>query len=111
METASCSSDKRVVSTDNESHGLPRCQLRIQIDTHHGFKHICEIQYHHKELKKLGKELGFHQSYEYFRSYFAGATGSLEDRLGDLELMSPRRSYGCFVSRRALVEKYGRRAS
>jgi tetratricopeptide (TPR) repeat protein len=62
--------------------------LHIQIDTNDGFKHICEIQIHHQEMKDLDKELTSHLYYEYFRSYFAGATGSLKERLEDLKLIS-----------------------
>lgn len=51
------------------------------------FHHICEIQMHHQALKILDKLLDSHQHYEYFRSYFAGATTSLQGRLADLELI------------------------
>jgi tetratricopeptide (TPR) repeat protein len=36
----------------------------------------------------LNKELSSHLYYEKFRSYFAGATGSLKERLEDLKLIS-----------------------
>jgi tetratricopeptide (TPR) repeat protein len=62
--------------------------LHIQIDTNDGFKHFCEIQIHHQEMKELNKELNSHMYYEHFRSYFAGATGSLKERLEDLKLIS-----------------------
>ncbi|CAJ1960020.1 unnamed protein product [Cylindrotheca closterium] len=52
-----------------------------------GFFHICEIQLHHSEIYKLDKVLMSHDYYEYFRTYFAGATHSLKDRLDDLKLI------------------------
>ena len=36
----------------------------------------------------LGKRIGSHAFYEFFRSCFAGAAGSLQERLEDLELIS-----------------------
>ncbi|CAJ1945284.1 unnamed protein product [Cylindrotheca closterium] len=62
--------------------------IHIQIDTKLGFKHICEIQIHHKLIRELDKTLNSHGHYEYFRSYFAGATASLQERLTDLELIN-----------------------
>ncbi|CAJ1946549.1 unnamed protein product [Cylindrotheca closterium] len=55
--------------------------------TSNDFHHICEIQMHHQALKVLEKQVHSHQYYEYFRSYFAGATSSLQERLDDLKLI------------------------
>ncbi|CAJ1932944.1 unnamed protein product [Cylindrotheca closterium] len=65
--------------------------IHIQLDTKKGFHHICEVQLHHKEMIELEKEIGSHEFYEFFRSYFAGATGSLRERLDDLQLISEGR--------------------
>ncbi|CAJ1966464.1 unnamed protein product [Cylindrotheca closterium] len=62
--------------------------FHIQISTLHGFKHICEIQIHHKEMKKLDKELLSHFYYEFFRSYLTRDEDALQDRLDDLEVIT-----------------------
>ena len=62
--------------------------LCIQIDTKHGFKHICEIQIHLDSLKNLAERLNSHKFYEYFRTYFSGATTTLKERLDDLEIIT-----------------------
>lgn len=54
---------------------------------HSYFHHICEIQMHHQALQELEKEVHSHNYYEFFRSYFAGATTTLQERLDDLELI------------------------
>jgi tetratricopeptide (TPR) repeat protein len=82
-----------IVKSKNRFHepsltGYRDINIQFQIDTRKGFKHICEIQIHHKEIKKLDKELKSHDYYEYFRSYFAGATSSLKERLEVLKLIS-----------------------
>jgi tetratricopeptide (TPR) repeat protein len=68
--------------------GYRDLNLCIQVDTHQGFKHICEIQIHHGAIKFMDTQLKSHVHYEYFRSYFAGATDSLKDRLDDLKAIS-----------------------
>ncbi|CAJ1966465.1 unnamed protein product [Cylindrotheca closterium] len=68
--------------------------FHIQIDTLGGFKHICEVQIHHEEIKKLEKELQSHLYYEFFRSYFAGGEDGLKDRLNDLELIMQHKDAG-----------------
>lgn len=61
----------------------------IQLDSgNDGFKHVCEIQIHHQAIQALSKELNSHAYYEYFRRYFAGATGALQERLNDLQVIS-----------------------
>mmetsp|Transcript_16084 Transcript_16084/g.39386 ORF Transcript_16084/g.39386 Transcript_16084/m.39386 type:complete len:725 (+) Transcript_16084:107-2281(+) len=62
--------------------------FHIQINTLHGFKHIGEIQIHHKEMKKMDKQLRSHFYYEFVRSYSAGGADGLEDRLNDLEVIT-----------------------
>jgi len=62
--------------------------LHIQIDVGKDFKHICEIQVHHMAMHRLSEELDAHKYYEFFRKYYAGATGSLTDRLDDLVFIS-----------------------
>ncbi|KAL3943271.1 MAG: hypothetical protein SGBAC_002642 [Bacillariaceae sp.] len=62
--------------------------LHVQISTLNGFEHVCEIQIHHKEMKKLGKELKSKFYYEFFRSYLAGGEDKQKDRLNDLEAMT-----------------------
>jgi len=66
--------------------GYRDLNLHIRINCE-GFTHICEIQIHHKSIYVLDKALGTHRYYEYFRKYFAGATGSLEERLNDLRMI------------------------
>jgi tetratricopeptide (TPR) repeat protein len=61
--------------------------IQVQIEMPQGFKHICEIQIHHKQINKLNSELESHHYYEYFRSYFSGATTSLKERLDDLTMI------------------------
>mmetsp|Transcript_31134 Transcript_31134/g.74848 ORF Transcript_31134/g.74848 Transcript_31134/m.74848 type:complete len:707 (-) Transcript_31134:848-2968(-) len=60
----------------------------IRIECQFGFQHICEIQIHHAGMKKLDSDLKSHALYEYFRSFFAGATEGLTDWLEDLEMIS-----------------------
>ncbi|KAL3941946.1 MAG: hypothetical protein SGBAC_003774 [Bacillariaceae sp.] len=70
--------------------GYRDINMCIQIDVVDGeysFKHTCEIQIHHKDIKSLTKSLHSHDFYEYFRKYFAGATESLKDRLEDLKMI------------------------
>mmetsp|Transcript_31811 Transcript_31811/g.77065 ORF Transcript_31811/g.77065 Transcript_31811/m.77065 type:complete len:845 (+) Transcript_31811:1045-3579(+) len=67
--------------------GYRDLNIQFQITINDRFKHICEIQIHHHAIKILDKELNTHKYYEYFRSYFAGATSSLKDRLDDLRLI------------------------
>jgi hypothetical protein len=74
--------------------GYRDLNILIQIDTSQGFKHICVVEMHHKAIKKLDKKLKSHVYYEYFRSYFAGATGSLKERLDDLKLISDGAAVG-----------------
>jgi len=52
------------------------------------FNHVCEIQIHHAEIYKLNSQLHSHDYYEFMRSYFAGDTGSLQERLDDLRRIS-----------------------
>jgi tetratricopeptide (TPR) repeat protein len=68
--------------------GYRDLNIHFQISIDNKFKHICEIQVHHKAIKELDTELDSHKYYEYFRRYFAGATGSLNERLDDLTLIS-----------------------
>lgn len=76
--------------------------IRIDVVTNHldqEFYHICELQIHHKAIQHLDKSLQSHDYYEYFRSYFAGATGSLEDRLEDLKaIINSGAVYGSFLN-------------
>jgi len=69
--------------------GYRDINFHIQLkNTKHGdFEHICEIQVHHRAIHSLDKELNTHLHYEYFRSYFAGATGSLKELLDDLKFV------------------------
>jgi len=70
--------------------GYRDINMCIQIDVvdgEHSFKHICEVQIHHKDIKSLTKSLHSHEFYEYFRKFFAGATDSLKDRLEDLQMI------------------------
>ncbi|CAJ1968958.1 unnamed protein product [Cylindrotheca closterium] len=62
--------------------------LHIHIETDRGFKHVCELQIHLQDMKALENTLESHKYYEYFRSYFAGATDSLKERLDDLKAIS-----------------------
>ena len=69
--------------------GYRDINMYIQIDVVdkvYSFKHICEIQVHHKDIKSFSKQLHSHHYYEDFRKFFAGATDSLKDRLEDLEM-------------------------
>jgi tetratricopeptide (TPR) repeat protein len=50
--------------------------------------HICEIQIHHAAIYFINTQLKSHVYDEYFRSYFAGATDSLKNRLDDLKAIS-----------------------
>ncbi|KAL3944605.1 MAG: hypothetical protein SGBAC_001317 [Bacillariaceae sp.] len=50
-----------------------------------GFQHTCELQVHQRDLKKVCTEMSSHESYEYFRSYYAGETETLEESLEDLK--------------------------
>ncbi|CAJ1945027.1 unnamed protein product [Cylindrotheca closterium] len=68
--------------------GYRDLNLHIQIQMPSEIRHTCEIQIHHIAIRQLEKQLNGHKFYEYFRSYFAGATGSLEDRLNDLRFIS-----------------------
>ncbi|CAJ1939027.1 unnamed protein product [Cylindrotheca closterium] len=70
--------------------GYRDLNIQFQIDTGKGFKHVCEVQIHHKAIKKLDEELRSHDYYQFFRSYFAGATSSLEERLELLKRISSR---------------------
>jgi len=47
--------------------------------------HTCELQIHHREMKQLDAQLGSHSIYEYFRTYFKGCVGTVENRLRLLE--------------------------
>ncbi|KAL3935242.1 MAG: hypothetical protein SGBAC_009205 [Bacillariaceae sp.] len=67
--------------------GYRDLNIHFRMTTEDGISHICEIQVHHKALKVLEKKLESHELYEYFRKYFAGATGKLKERLGDLKLV------------------------
>ncbi|CAJ1949233.1 unnamed protein product [Cylindrotheca closterium] len=67
--------------------GYRDLNFHIQLDGGGGFQHICEIQVHHRAIQCLDYTLMTHNYYEYFRSYFSGATGSLEERLNDLKLI------------------------
>ncbi|KAL3930054.1 MAG: hypothetical protein SGBAC_011936 [Bacillariaceae sp.] len=67
--------------------GYRDLNIQFQVDTGKGFYHTCELQIHHKAIKELDEELRTHKFYEYFRSYFAGATHSLKDRLSVLKLI------------------------
>ncbi|KAL3930647.1 MAG: hypothetical protein SGBAC_011671, partial [Bacillariaceae sp.] len=64
--------------------GYRDINICIQVDVPWGFKHICQLQIHHKDIKALDVELCSHMYYEFFRSYFAGSTDSFEDQLEDL---------------------------
>lgn len=82
-----------IVKAKNRFHtpslsGYRDLNLHIQIQVNSSFQHICEIQMHHQAIKTLEKKLQSHDYYEYFRSYFAGATDSLEERLADLKHIS-----------------------
>lgn len=50
--------------------------------------HICELQLHHKAIKEADAQLGSHRYYEFLREYYDGSTGSLEERLEDLRMIS-----------------------
>ncbi|CAJ1966754.1 unnamed protein product [Cylindrotheca closterium] len=67
--------------------GYRDLNVHFRMTTEGGVSHICEIQIHHKAIKALCTELDSHSLYEYFRKYFAGATGKLKERLGDLKLV------------------------
>ena len=63
-------------------------QFQIPVESVNGsFRYVCELQLHQKELKQLGVELGSHKHYQYFRTYFAGSTNTLEERLEDLKVI------------------------
>ncbi|KAL3944300.1 MAG: hypothetical protein SGBAC_001645 [Bacillariaceae sp.] len=63
--------------------------LQLQITADDGFtKHICELQLHHTAIEEADMKLGSHKFYEFFRKFFAGATGTLQDRLNDLRMIS-----------------------
>ena len=47
--------------------------------------HICELQIHLKPLKYLAIQLGSHNVYSYFRTYFRGNAVSLDYRLNLME--------------------------
>jgi len=65
--------------------------LQIQFSTvinGHIAPHICELQLHHKVIKETDTELGSHRYYEFLREYYDNSTGSLEERLEDLRMIS-----------------------
>jgi tetratricopeptide (TPR) repeat protein len=59
----------------------------IQIGTPF-FKHICEIQIHHRVMKCLENDVNGHEYYETFRSFFSGPRDELEEYLDDLRTIS-----------------------
>lgn len=68
--------------------GYRDLNIHFQICIKGKFKHICETQVHLKAIKDLDTDIASHKYYEYFRRYFAGATGSLTERLDDLKSIS-----------------------
>jgi len=63
--------------------------LCFQIDVMEGaFQHVCEVQIHLIAIKDLSIKLDSHKHYEMFRTYFAGATDGLEDRMKDFEAIA-----------------------
>lgn len=53
--------------------------LHLRIVDDSGKSHICELQLHHEAIKSADETLRSHTYYEFFRSYYAGANGTLED--------------------------------
>lgn len=88
-----CDSSIHIVKSKNRFReprltGYRDINVQFLLDTMQGFKLICELQIHHTAIRKLDKELKSHDYYEYFRSFFAGATSSLQERLEVLKLIS-----------------------
>ncbi|CAJ1954393.1 unnamed protein product [Cylindrotheca closterium] len=62
--------------------------LQLQITADDGIKHICELQLHHKAIEEADTKIGSHKFYEFFRKFYAGATGTLQGRINDLRMIS-----------------------
>ena len=71
-------------------NGYRDLNIQFQVNTGKSFHRTCELQIHNRAIKELDEDLHSHSFYEYFRSYFAGATSSLKDWLAVLKLISDR---------------------
>lgn len=51
------------------------------------FVHVCEIQVHLRAVSEYADSHGSHESYEYFRVFFAGSMNTVEARLAEMQLI------------------------